>query len=128
MYDLFTSDYMFIGDTRAMIFSRSGTIWGMEGEEEVAKVMGAWRFHEARVEVDLSPKQGARTSARKRKSIARRQKNAYQPLHLILDRAPRTALIMDGPLAGEYELQRAPVPTAAPEDGEDELPPPFEAP
>ena len=32
MYDLFTSDYMFIGDTCAMIFSRSGTIWGMEGE------------------------------------------------------------------------------------------------
>lgn len=127
-YDLFTSDYMFIGDERAMIFSRSGTIWGMEGEEETPKVMGAWRFSEGRIEVDVSPQQKRRTSARQRKAINARRKGSYQPLHMILDDAPRLARIVEGALAGEYELQRAPVPTAEPEAGQDEVPPPFEAP
>ena len=127
-YDLLTRDYMFIGDDRALIFSRSGTIWGMEGEEEVAKVMGAWRFVNDRVEVDLSSRQKGRTSARRRKVLKRRRKNSYQPLHLIVDEAPTRAYILNSALAGEYDMTRAPIPTQALEADQDETPPPFEAP
>ena len=128
IYDLLTRDYMFIGDERALIFSRSGTIWGMEGEEETAKVMGAWRFRDDRIEVDLSPKQRVRTSAKRRKRLSRQRKNSYQPLHLIVDEAPTRVYLIDSPLAGEYETTRAPVPTEALDDDQDEIPPPFEAP
>jgi len=128
IYDLLTRDYMFIGDERALIFSRSGTIWGIEGEEESAKVMGAWRFRDDRIEVDLSPLQRTRTSAKRRKRLSRQRKKSYQPLHLIVDEAPTRVYIIDSPLAGEYEMTRAPVPTEVLDDKQDELPPPFEAP
>ena len=127
-YDLFTRDYLFIGDERALIFSRSGTIWGMEGEEEVAKVMGAWRFAHHRIEVDLSPRQRARTSARRRKRLDKQRQKSYRPLHLIVDDAPARVYILDSPLAGEYETTRAPVPTEVLDAKQNETPPPFEAP
>ena len=127
-YDLLTRDYLFVGDDRALAFSRSGTLWGMEGEEEVAKVMGAWRFSEDRIEVDLSPRQKARISGKRRKSIEKSRKNKYQPLRLIVDESPSRVYIVDGPLAGEYEAMRTPVPTEALDEGQDETPPPFEAP
>ena len=128
LYDLLTRDYMLIGDDRAMIFSRSGTIWGMEGEEENAKVMGAWRFLDHRIEVDLSTKQQGRTSARRRAQLEKRRKDDYQPLHLIVDEGPGRIYILGGPLAGEYDATRAPVPTEVLEAGQDETAPPFEAP
>jgi hypothetical protein len=127
-YDLLTRDYLFVGDDRALIFSRSGTLWGMEGEEEVAKVMGAWRFSGDRIEVDLSPRQQARISGKRRKSIEKSRKNKYQPLRLIVDESPSRVYIVDGPLAGEYETLRTPVPTEVLDEGQDETPPPFEAP
>ena len=128
VYDLFTSDYMLVGDDRTMIFSRSGTIWGMVGDEEEAQVLGAWRFHDARIEVDLSQQQKRRTSGKQRKILARQRDQSYQPLHLILDQAPSQSIIVDGPLAGNYDLQRVPVPTVTLENDQDETAPMFESP
>ena len=91
-------------------------------------MMGAWRFSEDRIEVDLSPRQKARISGKRRKSIEKSRKNKYQPLRLIVDESPSRVYIVDGPLAGEYEAMRTPVPTEALDEGQDETPPPFEAP
>ena len=90
--------------------------------------MGAWRFLDHRIEVDLSTKQRGRTSARRRAQLEKRRKNEYQPLHLIVDEGPGRVYILDGPLAGEYDTTRAPVPTEVLEAGQDETAPPFEAP
>lgn len=127
-YQRVIADQMYLSDDRAVIFARSGTIWGMEGEEEVAKVMGAWRESAHGVEVDLSPQQRKRTSAKTRRSLKRKRAHSYGPLHLIIDEAPDRVVIKNTTLAGEYQITRAPVPTLLIGAGQDETPPLFEAP
>ena len=127
-YHNMIEDRMYLSDERALIFARSGTIWAMEGEEEVAKVMGAWRRSAYGIEVDLSNQQHKRASARQRRRIERRRARAYKPLHLIIDEAPRRVFIKNSALAGEYQIERAPVPTLVIGPDQDETPPPFEAP
>ena len=59
VYLLMVNGSMFV----AMIerwFAPTGTLWAMEGEEEVAKVIGGWRYNQGRIEVDLSKAQKSR--------------------------------------------------------------------
>ena len=126
LYDLMLRDFMLIGETRAMIFSRTGTIWAMEGEEEKAKVIGGWRFHKNRVEVDLSPKQQVRVQAKRRARLEKKRDRYYAPIHLIVDEAPDRIFIVEGPLQGEYQAVKAPSPMSELDEGRDESVPSFE--
>ena len=128
VYDVMLRDHLFVSEERALLFSVTGTIWGMEGDEDVAKVMGAWRFVKGHIEVDLSAKQRTRVTPKGRRRLAKSRKTDYLPLHLIVDDAPDNIVIIDGPLAGTYESSLAPVPTQPLGTSDVEQPPPFEEP
>lgn len=128
LYDVMLRDYLLLGEERTLLFSVTGTLWGMEGEEETPKVIGAWRFNKGRIEVDLSPQQKGRINAKRRQALEKQRDKYFTPLHLIVDEAPERLMIKDGPLQGDYEAIRPPVPTQPLSITENEVAPPFEAP
>lgn len=103
VYLLMVNGSMFVGDDRAMVFAPTGTLWAMEGEEEVAKVIGGWRYNRGRIEVDLSKAQKSRIKPKRKGRIEKSRNRYYEPLHLIVDEAPDRVLIQSGPLQGEYQ-------------------------
>ena len=86
--------------------------------------MGAWRFHEARVEVIFSYRGLVHLRGRK-SSRAVKERATTSSSHLRSSASYRPT--MDGHSRVNTSYSGRPS-TAAPEDGEDELPPPFEAP
>ena len=103
VYLLMVNSFMFVGEERAMVFAPTGTLWAMEGEETVAKVIGAWRYNKNRIEVDLSKAQKQRVYAKKKVRLEKSRDRYFEPLHLIVDEAPDRILIQSGPLKGEYQ-------------------------
>jgi hypothetical protein len=128
VYDLMVRDFMFIGDDRAMIFAQTGTIWSMEGEAEVAKVIGGWRFLNGRIEVDLSAKQQGRVVSKRKARIESSRNRYYTPLKLIVDEAPDQILIQNGPLSGAYQSVKVPSPIDPSPNTRQEVAPSFEVP
>ena len=128
VYDLMVRDFMFIGEERAMIFSQTGTLWAMEGEEEIPKVIGGWRYHAGRIEVDLSAQQKQRIKPKMRKHIEKVRNKSYRPLHLLVDEAPDRIHIYNGKLAGEYQTVKVPTPTEILTEDRIEPAPSFEVP
>jgi hypothetical protein len=88
---------LLIGQERALVFAESGTLWGMEGEEETPKVMGRWRTHEHRVEVALG-------HLKSLKRAERRKRLRFEPLHSIIDEAPERVWLKHPRLQGEYQV------------------------
>lgn len=126
VYDLMVKDYMFIGETRTMVFAHTGTVWVIEGEEEKPKVMGGWRFSQERIEIDISSQQQARSLANRRAKLEKKRDRFYKPLHLIVDEAPDRVFIKDGPLKGEYQIMKASALNSKLDDHQAENAPSFE--
>jgi hypothetical protein len=103
VYNLMVNGFMFIGEERVMVFAPTGTLWAMEGEETVAKVIGAWRFNKGRIEVDLAQAQKQRVYAKRKARLAKTRDRFFSPLHLIVDEAPDRIWIKSGSLQGEYQ-------------------------
>ena len=88
---------LLIGEARSLSFAKTGTLWGMEGEEESPKVMGRWRSVEGRVEIALG-------SLRSLKAAERRNRLKFEPLQLIIDEAPDRLVIKEPRIGGDYQV------------------------
>ena len=128
VYNLMVNGFMFIGEERAMVFAPTGTLWAMEGEETVAKVIGAWRFNKGRVEVDLAQAQKQRVYAKRKARLAKTRDRYFTPLHLIIDEAPDRIWIKSGPLQGEYQSVKVNSSNEAHKLDAKEIAPSFEVP
>ena len=87
--------FLLIGQERSLVFASTGTLWGMEGEEEEPKVMGAWRFTRSRMEVSF----GADLKDPKRRARAK-----FEPLSSLIDETPARLSITHPRIGGDYEV------------------------
>ena len=126
IYPAVIKDVLLIGDERSLVFSNGGTIWGLEGEEEVPKIMGAWRYKQLRMEIDLSWKQRHRSSGKKRVKIEKQRTKKYKPIKMIIDETPDRLWIEHPRLGGEYETRVLATPLKQLLEDGDEEPPVFE--
>lgn len=91
--------FLLIGEERSLVFAKTGTLWAMEGEDEHPKVIGKWRSKSGPFEMVLG-------TVKSLKSDEKRNRLAYQPLHLIIDEAPDRIIIKDPRLKGDYQVAR----------------------
>lgn len=88
---------LLVGEERSLVFAKTGTLWGIEGEEEHPKVMGRWRADEGRLEVAFG-------TLRALKAAEKRKRLRYTPIHLIIDEVPERLMIKSPPLEGDYQV------------------------
>ena len=95
IYPKIFEGFLLIGQERSLVFASTGTLWAMEGEEEVPKVLGAWRFARDRMEVAIGEDL---------KDLKRRAKAKFEPLSSLIDETPARLVINHPRIGGDYEV------------------------
>jgi len=88
---------LLIGEERSLVFAKTGTLWGMEGEEETPKVMGRWRVDGGALQVALG-------KPKTLKRLEKRKRLPWVALHSIIDEVPERLIIKTDRLAGDYQV------------------------